>query len=67
MGQNNRLKRWILSIGGAAILLQSGSCTLASPETLEAFGQQFVIPQLASVFSDVVFFVLDNALVHLST
>lgn len=62
-----RMYRWVVGIGAAAILFQAESCTLANPDTLQAFGDQFVIPQVASVFSDVVFFVLDNALVHLTT
>ena len=65
MGRTLRLTRWIMTLSGAAILLQAGSCALTS-QAQQQLASQFVIPQVSSVLSDLVFFLLDNALVHLT-
>jgi hypothetical protein len=49
------------------VLLQAGTCALSNPQAQEQFQTQFVLPQVASVLSDFVFFLLDNALVRLTT
>ncbi len=65
MGRTLRLPRSFLTLCGAAILLQAGSCALTS-QAQQQLASQFVIPQVSSVLSDLVFFFLDNALVHLT-
>ena len=62
MSGAGRLSRWIAKVGGAAILLQVGSCTLN-----DAYANQVLLPEVTSVFSDAIFFFLDSALVHLTT
>jgi short subunit fatty acids transporter len=63
MARTGRIFRWIVGVSGAAILLQAGPCNLTSAQ----FAEQFVLPQISSVFSDTIFFLLDSALVHLTT
>jgi hypothetical protein len=53
MRTKGRAWRWLAGIGGAAILLQTTGCNLST--------------QIGSIVSDAVFFLLDNALVHLTT
>jgi hypothetical protein len=62
-----RMFRWIVSVGGAALLLQAGTCNLSDPQVLAQFRDQLLVPALGSLFSDAIFFTLDNALVHLTT
>ncbi len=67
MGRMRLRWRWVYSLAGAAILLQTTTCTLSDTQTQQQFASQFLLPQLATAFSDLVFFVLDNALVHITT
>ncbi len=62
MFKKGRTYRWILGLSGAAVLLQAGSCA-ANP----TISQQILLPQLASIVSDFIFFLLDNALVRATT
>ncbi|MCK4343018.1 MAG: hypothetical protein KAY37_14990 [Phycisphaerae bacterium] len=47
--------------------MQAGSCAVTDPQTQQQILDQFVLPQMSSVFSDTVFFFLDNVLVRLTT
>ncbi len=67
MMAKGRIVRWLVSVGGSMILLQAGTCALNDPQVREQIQAQFVLPQVASLLSDFVFFVLDNALVRLTT
>jgi hypothetical protein len=58
--------RWLATVAGAGMLLQAGPCMLDA-NTATVLRDQLVLPQISSVLSDVVFFVLDNALVRLGT
>lgn len=62
MAKKGRWCRWFAGLAGAGVLLQVGSCGLDAGVT-----QQFVVPALSSFLSDVIFFTLDSALVHLTT
>ncbi len=62
MFKKGRTYRWIVGLSGAAVLLQVGACA-ANPTV----AQQVVLPQIASVISDLIFFLLDNALVRVTT
>jgi hypothetical protein len=53
MWTTGRLWRWLAGVGGAAMVLQVSGCDLST--------------QIGSIVSDAVFFLLDNALVHLTT
>ena len=66
MKSKGRIVRWLVSVGGSMILLQAGTCALTDPQVQEQIRNQFVLPQLATLLSDFVFFVLDNALVRLT-
>ncbi len=61
MSRTKRFYRACLCAGGALFLLQTGPCVANSTVQSEA-----VWAQIASVVSDFVFFVLDNAFVRLS-
>ena len=52
MRSTRRLWQWLAGVGGAGVLLATGGCDLTA--------------QLGSIVSDTVFFLLDNALVHLT-
>lgn len=67
MSMKARWYRWIASVGGAAILLQTGACVLSDSAVQAELRDQLVLPAVGSLLSDAVFFVLDNALVHLTT
>jgi hypothetical protein len=67
MGRIRYRWRWLYSLAGAAVLLQTTTCSLSDTQTQQQFASQYVLPQLATAFSDLVFFLLDNALVHLTT
>ena len=62
MAKMGRWCRWIAGLAGAGILLQVGSCGVDTGVT-----QQFVVPAISSILSDIIFFTLDSALVHLTT
>jgi len=47
--------------------LQTGSCALTNSEVQRELVRQLVVPRLASLVSDSLFFLLDNALVRLTT
>lgn len=66
MGRRLRMYRWIVGLSGAAVLLQTGSCALTAEQS-QTLGNQFIVPQISTVLSDLVFFLLDNALVRLTT
>lgn len=63
MARTGHWYRWVLLLGAAGMVGQAGACSLNNPQ----FVNQFVLPQFASVFADSVFFLLDNALVRLTT
>lgn len=63
MFRTGRAQRWLLALTGAAFLLQAGTCTTGQT----TLGQQLVLPALGNIVSDFIFFVLDNAFVHLTT
>ncbi len=67
MGRMARWYRRIMYVGGGAFLMQAGSCAVTDPQTQQQILDQFVLPQMSSVFSDTVFFFLDNVLVRLTT
>lgn len=67
MSMKGRWCRWVVSIAGAAILLQTGTCALSDPAVQQELRDQIVLPGLSSLLSDLVFFLADNALVHLTT
>lgn len=54
--------RWVAGLCGAGLLLQTGACQLNSTQF-----QQLVVPTVASVVSDTLFFFLDSAFVRLTT
>jgi hypothetical protein len=62
MAKTGRWYRWIVGLAGAGALLQVGSCGVDAGVT-----QQFVVPAISSILSDIIFFTLDSALVHLTT
>jgi hypothetical protein len=62
-----RIFRWLAGVGSAAALLQAGSCSLNDPQVQAQLRDQFIVPALGNLFSDLVFFMLDNALVRLTT
>ena len=62
MAKTGRWCRWIAGLAGAATLLQVGAC--AGNSTVS---QQFVVPEITSILSDILYFALDSALVHLTT
>lgn len=64
---SQRVFRVLVQITGAAMLLQTGTCANLTPAQADELRNQFFLPQLASVVSDAVFFLLDNALVRLTT
>jgi len=63
MAKSGRWYRWILLLSGAGVVTQTGGCVAGDPFVIN----QFILPQIASVFADTVFFFLDNALVRLTT
>ena len=67
MSMKARWYRWIASVGGAAVLLQTGTCALSDPSVQQELRDQLILPAAGSLLSDAIFFVLDNALVHLTT
>ena len=64
MWRTRRFYRTCLYVGGVLVLLQTGPCGLVDNQTIAT---NIVWPQIASVVSDIVFFFLDNAFVHLTT
>jgi hypothetical protein len=67
MGRKTAWCRWVAVWGAAAVLLQTGSCALTNSEVQRELVRQLVVPRLASLVSDSLFFLLDNALVRLTT
>ena len=67
MVKTRRVMRWITGVAGAGCLLQAGTCAINDPQVQQQITNQLVLPQAASLLSDIVFFFLDNALVHLTT
>ena len=67
MAKSRRWMRWVVGVGGAAFLLQAGTCAATTPQAQAQIVNQLVLPEAASLFSDVIFLILDNALVHLTT
>ena len=67
MVRSRRWVRWIVGVSGSGLLLQAGTCVFADPQAQQQIANQLVLPELASLLSDIVFFILDNALVHLTT
>lgn len=63
MARTGRWCRWIAGLAGAGILLQVGSCGVGNT----GVAQQFVVPAVSSILSDIIYFTLDSALVHLTT
>ncbi len=63
MWRTRRFYRSCLYVGGALVLLQTGPCGLDN-QTVQT---NIVWPQIGSVVSDILFFLLDNAFVHLTT
>ena len=66
MGRSSRVKHWLRILCGTAVLLQIGTCGLSS-DSQQQVVSQLVLPQIGSIVSDVVFYFLDNVLVHLTT
>ena len=66
MERTRRVMRWLATVAGVGMLLQAGPCTVDA-NTAAVLRDQLVLPQVSSALSDVVFFLLDNALVHLGT
>ncbi len=60
-----RFAQWLVSVCGGAALLQAGSCALNDQNNVIA--QQVLLPQIGAVISDTIFFLLDNALVRMTT
>ncbi|MBK9118846.1 MAG: hypothetical protein IPM18_04480 [Phycisphaerales bacterium] len=52
-----RALQWVLGCGAGACLLQAGGC----------LSNEIVLNQVANILTDTVFFLLDNALVRLTT
>jgi short subunit fatty acids transporter len=67
MVKSRRWVRWIMGLSGAAVLLQAGTCAVSNTQAQQQVVNELVLPEAASLFSDAIFFVLDNALVHLAT
>lgn len=61
MFKKGRTYRWIVGVSGAAVLLQVGACAANSTVT-----NQILLPQVTSLISDLLFFLLDSALVHVT-
>jgi hypothetical protein len=57
--------RWSAALLTAGTLLQAGSCAV-DQETLAALINQVAVRQSANILSDVIFFLLDNALVRMT-
>lgn len=66
MFRTGRFCRWLVMLAGATALWQVPACNL-SPEVQQQFRDQILLPQLGSIVSDALFFLLDNAFVRLST
>jgi len=61
-------QRMLLSLTGAGLLLQTGSCALEDADvraSLASLFEELIAPQPANVLTDTAFFLLDNALVRL--
>jgi len=57
--------RWLTGLCGAGFLLQTGACQLSDAQQTQF--EQLVVPTVASVVSDTLFFLLDSAFVRLTT
>ena len=65
MHRINRGARWVCGLAGAGFLLQAGACNLTN-EQGQLIMQQFALPELTTLVTDTLFFLLDNALVRLT-
>jgi hypothetical protein len=60
--------RWLVIACGSGFLVQTAvGCDPTDPLVQEQLRLQILLPWLASVFADALFFLLDNALVHLTS
>ena len=65
MKMKMKLLRWSAAFLSAGYLLQVGSCAL-DQETISALISQVAVRQASNFVSDVIFFLLDNALVRMT-